>query len=144
MRRKSIDTLIAEAARDIKRTLIKRAGGCLPRSVRGWQRLVRESYAQWWPDFECDPAFRGALDRDVDRGYWVITYNPYIADRDICRAICHELFELYAHFDYGSLFDLDDEFHGAYHGQVDPVDLRHRIALRGERLCFRSRPTMNG
>lgn len=139
MRKKSIERVIAEAARDIKRKLVDRNAGKLPRTVREWQRLVRDCYVQHWPDFDCPPSFRGALDRYPDLGYWVISYNPYLPDRDICKSICHELFELFAHFDHGSLFDEDYNYAGHYDGNEDTFDIRHRIALYGESLCFRNR-----
>jgi hypothetical protein len=136
MRKRNVEKTIAGIARDIKRSLIKRNGGTLPRSARGWLRLARECYVQTWPDFDCSPKFAGSLDRHIDLGVWIITYNPYLDQRDICKVVCHELGELFAHFDYGSLYD-HAEYAGTYSGEESPGDLRHRVALRLEQICFR-------
>ena len=137
--RKSVNRFILEAARRIRRAMILRAGGRLPRTLNGWKALCDSFGLPAGALWDCPSRFTAKLERD-ERIWdgWLIVYNPYAAAKKIIRFLCHELAEWIAIGDYPSLFDGLPGQVFAYTGGSDPTDARHRIARQVEYLSFRT------
>jgi len=138
--------LIIGAGARFRRRLREDAGGRLPRSERGWQRLALAHDVHAGPMIACPPGFRARLWYVEDNDLWLIGYNPRAPLRQRCRFIAHELAEYLAVNDYPSLFDDLPGVYDAdgnagrvyrYDGGNSPEDMRHRIAQRVEHICFR-------
>lgn len=138
--------LIDAAASRFRRFLRAKSGGRLPRSVRAWCALCERLGLHVGELRPCPPSFTAKLWYDEERHLWFVGYNGQAGATQICRWLCHELFEWLALADYPSLFDglpgvwpsmgaADYAYY--YDGGDNPNDIRHRIGQRGEAICFR-------
>jgi hypothetical protein len=122
---------INSAAMIVRRRMIIKAGGRLPRSLRGWKTLCLECGLDVVPVFRDTTGFTACL-IETPRG-WTAFHTHHATARQKMKFLCHELAEFLCQGDYAPLWE--PVFRGYTGG--DPHDTRHRIAKEVERLCFR-------
>ena len=134
--------LIVSAARRFLGYVRKESSGISPAS---WRLLYLRHEIVCGP-VDCPPSFGAKLWYCQEYGLWVVGYNWRARGAGLSRMLAHEFFEWLAVTDHIGLFD---ELPGVYavpgasesvycyDGGADPDAIHHRIARRGERLCFR-------
>lgn len=129
-----------EAAKRIRRIMLVKSNGRLPRTVAAWRRLADKFGIKCGPIGICPPRYTARLEWD-ERLWdgWIISYNPLGTDGEVMRWICHEIAECVAIGDYPTIWDGLPQRAYYYSGGNDPEDARHLIAREVERLVFNGR-----
>ena len=124
---------VKATAVNIRAMMIRKAGGRLPRSARGWVRLLESYGVDVWECRRHTRHFRARL--RVDPRGAAVYIAPRLTPYQKMRVLCHELAEYLAvrlHPAPGD--DACAEYH--YDGGLRPEDYRHLVAREVERLAF--------
>ncbi|BDI33537.1 hypothetical protein CCAX7_55880 [Capsulimonas corticalis] len=125
--------MVRTAAAKIRAIMATRAGGRLPRTERGWERLLASFGVDIWECRRHTRHFRARL--RIDPRGAAVYLSPRLTPYQKMRVLCHELAEYIAVTLYPSpADDLCADYH--YDGGAQPQDYRHLVAREVERLAF--------